>query len=402
MKQFNYTAVDTDGIPQEGTLQALNKQQAVNTLKLKNFIVTKLEEKSTLSVSSFFTKLKGVPKHEIILFTRQLGTMIGAGLPISQAIRILGNQTSNQYFAQIIAGVNQQIDGGSSLHDALATNEKVFGRLYLSLIKAGESSGNLEEMLNRLATTLETDDAFRGKVKGAMIYPIVILVVMLGVVLVMFIFVIPQLAKLFEDMHADLPFMTQLMINASKFVAGIGGIISAAVVVGLVILFKRLMKIPEVSIKVSKFILKLPVFGQLSMEIQLTSFTRTLSMLVTSGIPLLDALDISKETLSNVMFRNAVKEARTQVEKGKPLADAFRRYKEFPPLLSGMVAVGEQTGKVDEVLMKISHYFEEQASQKTENLATAIEPIVMVVLGVMVGFLVVSLIMPIYSLTSQF
>jgi len=125
-------------------------------------------------------------------------------------------------------------------------------------------------------------------------------------------------------------------------------------------------------------------------------------MLVTSGIPLLDALDISKETLSNVMFRNAVKEARTQVEKGKPLADAFRRYKEFPPLLSGMVAVGEQTGKVDEVLMKISHYFEEQASQKTENLATAIEPIVMVVLGVMVGFLVVSLIMPIYSLTSQF
>jgi len=400
MKTFEYSAVDADGVPQTGELQAISRQQAVNTLKTRNFIVTKLEESKQNSVNNIISNFKGVPKGEINNYTRQLGTMIVAGVPINQALRILANQASNKKFAEIISDVIQQIDGGGSLHESLAAHEQVFGRLYLSLIRAGESSGNLEVILARLATTLEADDVFKGKVKGALIYPIIIVLVMVGVLAVMFFFVIPQLADLYEDLDADLPFITQLMINFSRWLVNFWWMM-ILVGVGAFFGLRKMLKVESIALKVSAYMLKIPVFGTLTMEIQLTSFTRTLSMLVNPDIPLLESIDIAKETLSNLIFRNAVAEASAMVEKGKPLADAFRRHKEFPPLLSEMLSVGEQTGKVDEVLEKISQYFEQQAARKTENLATAIEPIVMVLLGVMVGFLVISLIMPIYSLTSQ-
>ncbi len=401
MKTFKYTGVDSDGLPQSGQLQAVSRQQAINILKSRNYIVTKLEEKTTTDVGEFLAKIKGVPKREIVVFSRQLGTMIGAGLPINQAMKILAGQTTNAYFAGVITDMIQQIDGGTSFHEALAAHPKVFDRLYLSLIEAGEASGNLEVILSRLSETMEAEENFKGKVKGAMIYPVIIIVVMIAVLLVMFIFVIPQMAGMYEDMGAELPIVTKLMIQFSDLLVKTWYLMLLGIVAFIVGL-KKLMKRPAVAKAWAKLMLKMPVFGSLIAQVQLTSFTRTLSMLVKSGIPLLNALDISKETLGNMIFRSAAEEAAVQVEKGKPLADAFKMHKEFPPLLSEMLAVGEQTGKVDEVLLKISKYYESEASRKTENLASAIEPIVMVLLGVMVGFLVVALILPIYSLTSQF
>lgn len=401
MKTFVYSGVDMEGVPQAGTLKAISRQQAVNNLRAKNYIITKLQESSALSFGEFLARFKGVPKREVVVFTRQMGTMIGAGLPINQAMRILSTQTQNKYFAQVISDVIQQIDGGSSLHDSLSNKEKVFNRLYLSLVKAGESSGNLETILARLADTMEADQEFKGKVKGALVYPAIIMMVMVGVLLIMFFFVIPQLSKMYEDMNAELPFMTQLIVNMSDFLINFWWL-AGLILVGMVIGLKRLMKIPSFARQMAAVTLKLPVFGALGMEVQMTSFTRTLSMLVASGIPLLEGIDISRETLSNQIYREAAQDAATMIEKGKPLAESFRKYKEFPPLLSEMLSVGEQTGKVDEVLGKVSQYFEAQAARKTENLASAIEPIVMVMLGVMVGFLVIALIMPIYSLTSSF
>ena len=401
MKSFKYSAVDSDGIPQTGELRALSKQQAINTLKARNYIVTKLTEQKTSSVNEWLSQLKGVPRKDIIVFTRQLGTMIGSGLPISQALRLLANQANNPYFGQVITDIIQQIDGGASLYDSLSAHPKVFSRLYMSLIKAGEESGNLETILERLANTLEASQQFRSKVIGAMIYPVVIILVMVGVVMIMFLFVIPQLAALYDDMGAELPFVTKIMITASDLMTSYWWM-AIIVCIGIFYGLKRLFAIPKFGRKLAKVMLKLPVFGALGMEVQMTSFTRTLGMLVSSGIPLLQAMDISRETLSNMIFREAVSEASVMVEKGKPLADAFRKYEEFPALLSEMLSVGEQTGKVDEVLKKISQYFEQQAMQKTDNLASAIEPIVLVLLGVGVGIMVVSLIMPIYSLTSQF
>lgn len=401
MKEFIYTAVDNDGVPQTGQIKALNKTQAAISLRSRNFIVTKLDEETKTSIGDIITRFRGVPGQEKIIFTRQLGTMIGAGLPINQALRVLGAQTSNNYFAKVIDDVAIQVDGGASLFEALSAHEKVFGRLYTSLIKAGEASGNLENIFSRLADTLEAEGNFKGKVKGAMVYPIIIVIVMIGVLMVMFLFVVPRLAALYKDLNADLPFVTQLLINFSEASVKYWWLVTALLVGGFFGL-RRLMLKPEVNMSMSRALLKAPVFGALTTEVQLTSFTRTLSMLASSGIPLLEAIEISKETLTNLVFRSAAEEAAQQIEKGKPMAEAFRRHKEFPGMLAEMLAVGEQTGKVDEVLMKVSEYFEGQANRKTENLASAIEPIVMVILGVMVGFLVISLILPIYSLTNQF
>ncbi|NCS32416.1 type II secretion system F family protein [bacterium] len=401
MKDFIYAAVDADGIPQSGKIKANSQRQAIETLKARNFIVTKLEESNTISIGDTIAKFRGIPGNDKVVFTRQLGTMINAGLPINQGLRILAGQTENSFFAAIIQDLVQQIDGGTSLYEALKSHEKEFGRLYISLIKAGEASGNLDTMLEQLADTMESDGKFKGKVKGAMIYPAIILMVMVGVLAVMFLFVIPQLAALYADLDAELPFMTQMLINMSDFFVTYWWL-ALAIIVGTIWGLKRMARNDEVARNLAEAYLKAPVFGKLTTEVQLASFTRTLAMLLRSGIPLLEALDIAKGTLSNKLFQEALDECSKMVEKGKPLSVAIRSYPLFPPLLGEMLAVGEQTGKVDEVLAKIATYFENNASQKADNLASAIEPIVMVVLGVMIGFLVVSLIMPIYSLTSSF
>jgi type IV pilus assembly protein PilC len=402
MKTFNYSGVDSDGVPQSGVLKALNRQHAVDTLRKRNFVITALREENVTQVSTWLRAWRGVPEMEKIVFTRQLGTMIGAGLPINQALKLLSSQTTNQYFAEIISDVTQNIDGGSSLHDALSNYEKVFGRLYLSLIRAGESSGNLELILSRLADTLEAEANFRGKVRSALVYPVIIVIVMVLVLLVMFVFVIPRLSQLYDELGAELPLMTRLLIDFSNFIKNFIWLIIPGFFVAYWLYRRAYNTNIEFADRVSRFQLHAPIFGPLSIEIQLTSFTRTLGMLLGSGISLLEALDIAKETMTNLIFRSAVEEAAMMVEKGKPLSEGFKRHEAMPPLVGEMLAVGEQTGKVEEVLDKLSSYFESQASRKTTNLASAIEPIVMVVLGVLVGFLVVALILPIYSLTSQF
>jgi len=327
--------------------------------------------------------------------------MINAGLPINQGLRILAEQTENSYFAGVIQDLVQQIDGGASLFDALTSHEKDFGRLYVSLIKAGEASGNLDIILDQLADTMEADSAFKGKVKGAMIYPVIILIVMFLVLGVMFLFVIPQLSALYDDLGAELPAMTKVLIFVSDLFTGYWWL-GIGIGVGGYFGMKQLTKNPDVARNLAEANLKAPVFGKLGAQVQLASFTRTLAMLLKSGIPLLEALDIAKETMTNQIFKDALNEAADMVEKGKPLSVAIKHYDIFPALLAEMLAVGEQTGKVDDVLAKISTYFEAQASQKADNLASAIEPIVMVILGTMIGFIVVALIMPIYSLTSSF
>lgn len=401
MQKFSYSAVDSNGIPQSGLIQANSQNQAVQILRNRGLIVTDVKEKRELDVGQYVAQFRGVPALEKIVFTRQLSTMIGSGLSITLALRILQGQAKNAMFKEALGDVLRDIDGGASLHDAMSKHEDIFERLYLSLIKVGEASGKLDEILDRLAEMMEKDKKFKSKVKGAMIYPIIIVLVMLGVLAVMFLFVIPRLADLYEELDADLPLITQLMIDASDLFVSFWWL-AILLAVGAFFGFKQLVKNEDVRETIDELKLRVPVFGSLSREVQLTSFTRTLSMLVESGIPLLEALSISKETISNKIFRDGVDMAAAAVEKGKPLGETFQSNPVFPAIMSEMVIAGEQTGKLDEVLVKVSQYFESEATNKTENLASAIEPIVMVVLGVMVGFLVVSLILPIYSLTSQF
>lgn len=401
MTKYSYSAVDSNGIPQSGLVEANSTDQAVQVLRNRGLIVTEVKEKKELELGQIIGKFRGVPAQEKIVFTRQLSTMIASGLPITQSLKILQQQAHNAVFEQSLGDILRAIDGGASLHEAMAEHPKVFNRLYLSLIKAGEASGQLDVILDRLAEMMEKDKEFKDKVRGAMIYPIIIVVVMLMVLAVMFLFVIPRLAALYEELNAELPVITKLMISASKLMVGFWWL-AALLTVGAFVGLRYLLRRPNVREVTDELKLKLPVFGSLSREVQLTSFTRTLSMLVSSGIPLLEALSIAKETITNQIFRDGVNAAAAAVGKGRPLGETFRANQAFPPIMSEMITAGEQTGKLDEVLGKVSQYFENEATNKTENLASAIEPIVMVVLGVMVGFLVVSLILPIYSLTSQF
>lgn len=290
---------------------------------------------------------------------------------------------------------------GGNLADALSKYPQHFSAIYIALVRAGESSGQLDQVLSRLADSLESQREFRSKVTGAMIYPVIILAGMGLVVLIMMTVVIPKLTELYQDFGVDLPVATQILITISMFFVHWWWLVMA-LIGGAIYGFLRWRQTAAGELVVDTVVLHIPLFGELQKKIILVEFTRTLSMLISSGIRLLDALHILKDALSNVLFRNAIVDISKKVERGFPLGDTFSQYAIFPPIVSQMMKVGEETGKLDDTLLKLSKYFASESENLVKGLTTAIEPIIMVVLGVGVGFIVISVITPIYNLTTQF
>ena len=301
----------------------------------------------------------------------------------------------------MLSDVERQIVGGGTLGDALSKYPTYFSATYIALVRAGESSGTLDQVLTRLADILESQREFKSKVQGAMIYPIIILVGMTGVVFVMMTVVVPKLTDLYKDFNISLPASTQLLMNMSGFFVKFWWLMIIAAAAA-VVLFRKWRKTPEGELIVDTILLKIPLFGELQKKVMLVEFTRTLGMLIASGIHILEGLQILRASLGNVLFRNAIGEIGKKVEKGFPLGDTFAQYQIFPPIVSQMMKVGEETGKLDDTLLKLSKYFQSESENLVKGLTTAIEPIIMVVLGVGVGFIVISVITPIYNLTSQF
>lgn len=401
MQNFRYSAFDQDGERLNGEIEAASLSQAGQLLKDKGLIITNLEEKKEFELAQFFSFFRGVPTQEKIVFTRQLATMISSGLPIVSALKILENQARNANFKKALNDIIINIDSGGSLSASIEKHPRIFNNLYRSLIRAGEASGKLDEIMNRLADNMEKDAQFKSKTRGALVYPAVIVVVMFGVLAIMMVFVIPRLADLYEEIGAELPITTKLLLATSSFATNFWWAV-ILLSIGLILLFRKAVQTTQGRYILDDTTFKFPIIGKLLKETQLTSFTRTLSLLVKSGIPIISALEISQDTLSNIHFKEAVAASIAQIEKGKGLSESLRNFQQFPPILPEMMAVGEQTGKLDEVLEKVSTYFENEATNLANNLATALEPIIMVTLGVVVGFLVISLILPIYSLISQF
>lgn len=401
MQNFRYSAFDQDGERLNGEIEAASLSQAGQLLKDKGLIITNLEEKKEFELAQFFSFFRGVPTQEKIVFTRQLATMISSGLPIVSALKILENQARNVNFKKALNDIIINIDSGGSLSASIEKHPRIFNNLYRSLVKAGEASGKLDEIMNRLADNMEKDAQFKSKTRGALVYPAVIVVVMFGVLAIMMVFVIPRLAGLYKEIGAELPITTKLLLAASSFATNFWWAV-ILLSIGLILLFRKAVQTTQGRYILDDTTFKFPIIGKLLKETQLTSFTRTLSLLVKSGIPIISALEISQDTLSNIHFKEAVAASIAQIEKGKGLSESLRNFQQFPPILPEMMAVGEQTGKLDEVLEKVSTYFENEATNLANNLATALEPIIMVALGAIVGFLVISLILPIYSLISQF
>ena len=403
MSTFKYIAKDTaTGGVQKGVVEASSRVRAAVVLRERGLIpIEVVGQKQFLDINALLRKARGVSGKEVIVFTRQLATMIGAGLPLSQALSILRDQGGATPFGDVLEQVFGEVQGGKPLSGAMAKFPKVFSPTYVALIEAAEASGALKDVLLRLATNLEKRNKMVSKVKSALFYPALILVAMTGVGGLLLVFVVPQLKTMYESFEAELPFVTQLFLSLSDFLiarwwlAIAGGICFVYAVKW----FKSTDSGEHIWAGAS---LKLPVFGSLVKQMELVEVLRTLSLLLTSGVPILDALRITTESAKNVLFRDVLEAAGVMVERGESLAVPIAASSYFPPIVARMIQVGDESGEMGSVLLRLSDYFEEEADHAITNLTTAIEPLVMVVLGVGVGFMVLSIIMPIYNLTSQF
>lgn len=327
--------------------------------------------------------------------------MVNAGLPITEALLILRSQAKGS-MQKVVAQILADVEGGQSLSSALTKHPQIFSPTYIALAKAGEMGGVMDEVLLRLADNLEKQEEFRGKVVGALIYPAIIVVGMIAVGLILMIFVIPRLTSLYADFNATLPLPTRILMGISSTLFKFWPIL-LALIGGGIWGFGLYRKTPAGRRKVDEMIFKVPIIGDLQRQIVLTELTRTLSLMVGAGVPILDGLNITAGVVNNSVVSDALRDAAKQVEKGFPVAFSFAKHPDaFPFLLSQMVAVGEETGKMDEVLKKVSHIFEVESDQKVKALTAAVEPVVMVILGLGVGFLVIAIILPIYNLTNQF
>lgn len=402
MSYYNYKVRDTENKTISGLVEAPNVDAAAKLLKDKKYFVVELREaRENQSFKAVFAKFRKVKFGDVVNFTRQLSTMVNAGLQLPEALAILRVQTENSIFEAILMDIEHQIVSGGNLADSLAKYPNQFSDIYIALVRAGETSGTLDQVLSRLAENLESQQEFINKVKGAMVYPVIILIAMVGVIMVMMTVVIPKLTEMYKEFGATLPWSTQILMSVSDFFVKFWWLMIILMVVG-VTGFVKWRKTVIGEFMVDTITLKIPIIGELQKKMILTEFTRTLSMLVASGIHILDGLKILRGALGNVLFRNAIYEIAQKIEKGYPMGDVFAIYPIFPPIVPQMIKVGEETGKLDETLLKLSVYFKAESEHLVKGLTTAIEPIILIFLAVGVGFIVFSIITPIYNLTSQF
>ena len=400
MEKFKYKTKDKEGKTVQGLVEASNITQAAKILREKDLLVISLFPKGESLTAQVKKGLGRVTIQDKVNFTRQLSTMINAGLTITESLSILENQ-ANPAMGQLLNDVVREVEGGGNFADALEKHPKVFDQIYVALIRSGEAAGVLDKILLRLADNLEKNSEFRRRIKGAMVYPIIVVGGMIGVMAIMMIFVIPKLTMVYEEFQADLPISTKILIGVSKFASHFWWIV-LIILAGLVFLVRLLAQNLQFKKQLDGLTFKLPIIGKLRKGMMLTEFTRTLGLLIGSGILIVEAIDVTRKSLGSPNYEEKMEQASKEVEKGLPLATALARTEIFPPILPQMIAVGEETGKLDEVLGKVSTYFEQEADAAVKGLTTAIEPIIMIVLGIGVGFLMISIIMPIYNLTNKF
>lgn len=399
MNVYSYKAKTKKNDTILGKVEANDVREASGILRERGLFVISVTEYQESVIRRFF-KFSRISKNDVVNFTRQLSTMITAGLPLTDALTILQTQ-SNSGMQKIIDIVRRDVEGGTTLAKALEKHPKTFSIVYISLVKAGESAGVLDQVLNRLADTLEKQKEFRAKTQGALIYPAIVMGAMGIVMFIMMVFVVPKLTSMYKDFGAALPAPTLILIALSNFMSTFWYLVVGGVI-GLAFAYKAYYKTPDGRLRIDRWKLKIPVFGELQSKVVLVEVSRTLALLVSAGISLLTALEITLDAVENRVYYDALSLVSKNVERGQSLSNALQRSEEFPVLMNQMVSVGEETGKLDEVLLKLSAYFESESEHAIKGLTTAMEPLIMIVLGLGVGFLIIAIILPIYNLTNQF
>lgn len=393
-----YRAVNQQGKIVHGIIEAKDIPDAAAYLRSQNFIPIHIKEQTSKGI--LLTLRRKSAKSDLVFFTRQLSSMLTSGLTLMQSLDILRNQIQNPAMQEVVQGIISTIQEGKSFSDSIAKYPKVFSPIYISLVKAAESAGLLDKVLLRLADNLEKQQKLKSMIKSALLYPIIVIIMMIAVIAVMMIFVIPQLSVLYENLNIELPLATRVVVGLSNltikswpFIVG-GSVIS-------IYYFRRWVKTPTGKMLIDGFLLKVPIFGKLIAQSAMVEFTRTFGLLVGTGSLVVESLNQSSDVVGNYHYRNAILEVGRKVEKGVTIGDAMLTDPLFPSIVVEMVKIGEQTGKLDESLLRVSEYFEREVEQTIKTLTTAMEPFIMVVLAIGVGFLIVSIITPIYNLISQ-
>lgn len=403
MTRFAFRAKDWSGKTIKGVLDLPKRSQVVESIKSHGLVPLLVEEERRGVWQEINRRLLGrVGLKQVATFTRQLSTMMTAGLPLTDALSLLKNQVdSKSMMFEILDEALATVRGGQSLAKALEKYKRVFGDAYVASIAAGEEGGVLEEVLTKLAVNMENESEFRGKVKGAMIYPVIVIVGMVIVTFIMMVFVIPKLFSLYSDFGSEMPMATRILMTVSGLMTKFW-FLFPLVIGGGWFLLKVANQKEAWKLKKDKYLLKIPIIGELTNKTILANTMRTLSMMLAAGIPLVEALKIVAEVAGNEEYKQAFLAISRRVQKGFSIANSFEEREIFPMIVNQMTATGEATGKLDEVLLKVANYFSTEAEQSVKALTSAIEPLIMIILGVGVGFLVVAVIMPIYNLTSQF
>lgn len=400
MPIFNYTARDLQGVDHQGTIETGDSHQVAKMLGKKGLVVIDIKQKQDNRGKFFDKLLHQVSFTDLVVMTRQLATMIESGLVLSEALDILVDQQTNKRFKAVLGEISRDIKSGLDLASALSKHPDVFPSVYASLVKAGEQAGKLDVVLSQMANSLERDREFRARVKGAMIYPVIVIVMMIIVMMIMMFFVIPRLTSLYQQSNIELPMPTKILIGTSAFFVNWWWMLLILTTVAF-ISFRRWIINPANKFTVDRLILRLPVVGKIIQDTSLTNFTRTFALLTTAGVPLLDSLNIVGEVTGNMVYRQALKVAFRGVERGLTFSSQLEVIGVFPKIVPEMIRVGEETGKVDKVSFKLSEYFETEADHMLKNLTVFIEPVILVVLGVGVAMLILSIILPIYKLTTS-
>lgn len=398
MKQFEYKALNPEGSMTNGTIESVSSENAAHILQEKKFLVIDVREKRSFSFSNISFG-KGVSNREVATFTRLLSTMLSTGLPLVDAISNLLTQTRSVYFKEILKSILHDVQSGISLSESMARYPNVFNELYTNLVKAGEASGKIDDALGKLADTLESNLDFKAKVSGAMIYPAVVVGAMALIGVFMITTIIPKIADVYKEFGADLPLPTQILITISDVIKNYTIIVILFfILLGFTI--KALKKNPVSDLVINNFMLKIPVFGLLSQEIILALIFQTLGTLLSSGVAILDALKIVTKTVSNNFFKTGLIEVTAYIEKGLPLSVAIKRNPDFPVMASQLLSVGEETGTVDQSLDRLAKFYQDSAERKVKNLTTLLEPVMILLMGGMVGGLAIAVLMPMFNLVN--
>lgn len=399
MAEFSYVAIASDGKEKKGSMEAVDEAFVKAKLKNEGLIPIKVTAQNMLTRDINISIGNSIKPRDLSIFCRQFNSILNAGVTVVEALGMLGEQTENKVFKKAIGETKTAVEKGETLSDAMSVHKNVFPSLMINLVEAGESSGSLDTAFGRLAIQFEKQSKLSGLVKKAMIYPIILVVVAVVVVIIMSVAVIPKFAEMFSDMGSELPTITKFVLAISDFLIYKWYllIIIVAGIVGGCKLFAETDKGKHVfgTLKI-----KLPVFGKLSIKSSSASFSRTLCTLVSSGLSLSDALDITARSMDNILFKEAIDNAKTEVERGVSLSEPIKDANLFPPMVYHMLRIGEETGNIEGMLEKVAEYYEEEVELTTQSLTAALEPLIIVVMGVIVGVLVLAIYMPMINMYS--